>query len=486
MSDSIIGDVVDRIVDFFTPDPPPPPPPHTPEQIEALASEATSDPAQRELLIDGYTQAQEQQDGALWEQTGELATLYSDRQTLELSRYIDPVKPDGTANTPPDGWTRATPEQLADYGLTGQDLRPNGPEDDGGFRAELFIPDPDVYGPDATPVVQFEGTNFGDLADVNADVAQATGNDEEFYNRAIDIALTVNEHSGGEIRFGGHSLGGGLATAAGLVTGAPTTVSNPAGVNPATVEAELAARGLRFEDADGAITTYVMEGDLLTELQDATAGLSGQNADSFAAILNGVGLGLNEYQSDVVFPTDATGAQVQALPDAVGTRVTLDARDENGNDRAEITSLGDIVDDINTNVSLMPVDEFAGLVEDGADIIDDVTGVLGGAANLGGDVLNTVSDHVPDFGIFGGAGDLLSGGGDAVSTMGDYIEEGGDVTLDIAEGLETAGAVAIEAADGDVRDSVMEMVARHDFRNFNDALGAEVSDREAALRDELG
>src|SRR3546814_7567792 len=47
-----------------------------------------------------------------------------------------------------------------------------------GFRAELFIPDPEVYGPDAPPVLQFEGTNFGDLADVNADVAQAMGNDE--------------------------------------------------------------------------------------------------------------------------------------------------------------------------------------------------------------------------------------------------------------------------------------------------------------------
>src|SRR3546814_1162240 len=109
----------------------------------------------------------------------------------------------------------------------------------------------------------------------------------------------------------------------------------------------------------------------------------------------------------------------------------------------------------------MPVDDFAGLVEGSTDIVDDVTGFLGGLANGAGDALNTASDFLPDFGLLGGAGDLVSGGGDVVATMGDYIEQGGDITLDIAAGLETAGSIAVEAADGDVRDSVMERSEEH-------------------------
>src|SRR3546814_8917654 len=59
----------------------------------------------------------------------------------------------------------------------------------------------------------------------------------------------------------------------------------------------------------------------------------------------------------------------------------------------------------------MPVDDFAGLVEGSTDIVDDVTGFLGGLANGAGDALNTASDFLPDFGLLGGAGDLVSGGG---------------------------------------------------------------------------
>lgn len=470
-----IKDTIQTVIQAVT-EPPPPPPAQTAEQIEARVNAATSDPAQRELLTQGYTQAQQQGDGALWQQTEELATLYHDREILALSRSIGPD------DTVPEGWSRATPAQLEAYGLSPQDLRPAG----SGFNAELFIPDPEVFGPDAKPVLQFEGTDFGDLQDVNADVAQAMGNDEAYYNRAIDIATRVNQASGGDIIFSGHSLGGGLATAAGLATGAQTVVSNPAGVHPDTVADALADRGLSFENADGNISTYAVDGDLLTELQDATAGLSGQNADSLAAILNGVGHGLNIYQDDVTFPTSVTGQQVQDLPDAVGDVTTLEARNADGSSRPEITSLDSILDDINDHVESMPVDDFAGLVEDGTDIVDDVTGFLGGLANGAGDGLNTISDHVPDGGLLGGLGDLISGGGDVVATMGDYIEKGGDITLDIAEGLETAGSIAVEAADGDVRDSVMEMVERHSFSVFDGAMESTINDQEQALREQLG
>lgn len=475
------GDIIDRVrdtasrfVDALTQ----PPPPQNAQQIEARANAATADQAQRDLLIAGYTQAQEQDDGALWQQTEDLATLYHDREVLALSRAIAPDDP------VPEGWTRATDAQLAQYGISEADLRPTG--DDTGFRAELFIPDPAVYGPDAVPVLQFEGTNFGDLADVNADVAQAMGNDEAFYNQAIDIATRVNQHSGGNVIFSGHSLGGGLATAASLATGARAVVSNPAGVHPDTVADALADRGLAFEDADGNITTYAVDGDLLTELQDATEGFNGQNADSLAAILNGVGHGLNRYQDDVRFPIDVTGEQVSELPDAVGDVVTLDARNADGTARPGVVPLDDIVDDINDRVESMPLSDFGDLVEGGADWVQDATGLVQDVANASGDGLNWISDHIPDGGLLGGLGDLVSGGGDAVGTVGDWVEAGGDITQDVLDGVETVAATAVSAADGEVRDSVMEMVDRHSFGVFDGALASEIGDREQALRDQLG
>ena len=69
--------------------------------------------------------------------------------------------------------------------------------------------------------------------------------------------------------------------------------------------------------------------------------------------------------------------------------------------------------------------------------------------------------------------------------MGDYIEQGGDITLDIAEGLETAGSIAVEATDGEVRDSVMEMVDRHSFGVFDGAMESTINDQEQALQEQL-
>lgn len=82
-----IGSTVTRVVEqLLHRDPPPPPPALSSEQIQAQVNAATSDPDQRALLTQGYTQAQTQQDGALWQQTQDLQTLYHDREVLTLSR----------------------------------------------------------------------------------------------------------------------------------------------------------------------------------------------------------------------------------------------------------------------------------------------------------------------------------------------------------------------------------------------------------------
>ena len=92
-----IKDTIHTVIQSVTA-PPPPPPPQSAEQIEARVNAATSDPAQRELLTQGYTQAQQRGDGALWQQTEDLATLYHDREVLALSRSIAP--PSGVRRFP--------------------------------------------------------------------------------------------------------------------------------------------------------------------------------------------------------------------------------------------------------------------------------------------------------------------------------------------------------------------------------------------------
>ncbi|MEI2455452.1 hypothetical protein [Lysobacter firmicutimachus] len=476
---SDIAGTVTRVVEpLLQREPPPPPPALTAEQIQARADAATSDPQQRELLVQGYTQAQQDQDGALWQQTELLQTLYHDREVLTLSRSL------GADDTVPEGWHRASDAELAQYGLSAAQLHPQG----SGFNAQLFIPDPAVFGPDAAPVLQFEGTDFGDLEDVNADVAQAIGNDEAYYNQAIDIASSVAEHGGDEVIFSGHSLGGGLATAAALVTGNRGVVSNPAGVHPATVEAALAERGLRFEQADGNITTYAVDGDLLTELQAATSGLSADNADGFAAILNGVGLAVNRFQDEVRLPTDATAEGVLNLPDAVGRRVTLDATDAEGNPREGIVSLEDTIDGINAASDRLPIGELgdvAKTVGDGGGLFGDIGGGFGDLIDSGTEFID---EHLPGpagdiVGVFGDGVETL---GDGIESLGDLVEQGGDVAADATDAIETGVATAIEAGlEPDTIPSVLEMVDRHSFGVFDDSMASHIGGQEAALRERL-
>src|SRR3546814_21100037 len=103
-------------------------------------------------------------------------------------------------------------------------------------------------------------------------------------------------------------------------------------------------------------------------MSDWRSDVCSSDLDSLAAILNGVGHGLNIYQGDVAFPTSVTDQQVQDLPDAVGEVTTLDARNADGSARPEITTVDTIVGDINDRVERMTVDDFDGLVEGSPDL----------------------------------------------------------------------------------------------------------------------
>jgi len=449
-----------------------PPPAQTPQQIEQRVNQATRDPEQRALLTQGYEQAQARGDSALWQQTEDLATLYHDREVLQLSRSL------GANDAAPDGWHKASEAELAQYGITSSQLHPQG----SGFNAELFIPDPAVYGEDAQPVLAFEGTDFSDMQDVNADVAQAMGNREEYYERAMSLATTVSEHSDGNVIYSGHSLGGGLATAAAQVTGGQGIVSNPAGVHADTTARFLAERGLTPPaDADAGITTYAVDGDLLTTLQRDTQGLTADNADALATDLN-LGVAIYNHFTGNSLPTNATGDQLRDLPDAAGTVVTLDATNKDGSARPDVIPLEDILANINSTADTLSLPGVA--AEKTGGFFGTIGDWVDGATDWIGDRLADADKYLP--------GDVLKNMGDGIKTVGDVVDNIGEFARASGKTIEEVNrdlAVVIaagkEGLSGDVRDSFGEMIERHSFGVLDSSLGTEVGNREDALRAEL-
>lgn len=473
------------------------------QAIQARAQQATQSPEQRQLLIEGWTQAQSKGDATLATQTDQLAQLYHDREVLQLSRSLGVT--DAANDQPPAGWIEASQpteavlaqygvsnreELLAQFGLSLSELHPN---DGAGFNAELYLPDPAVYGADAKPVLAFEGTDFSDPDDVNADVAQAMGHPDEYYNRAMNLSQQVNEHTGGHFEITGHSLGGGLATAGGLVTGATTIVSNPAGVHADTIARFTSERGLSAQ-GDEAVRTYAVDGDILTELQAATSGLSADNADGLAAIFNGVLIGYNKLNGSQL-PTDTTGAQLRETPDAAGTVTTLPAVGADGTARPQITGMKQILDNIQAKADVLSlpgevVERAGGVVGWFGDRVNDVTDAIGG-------VTSWIDDNVP-----GWQADLIGSAGQGVKTFGDVIDNVGEfarssgqtvadvnrtVAVGVASLLETASGVGSKDAPlGEVIPSFQEMAQRHEASVAYEAMDHHIGVQESALRESLG
>lgn len=406
-------------------------------EIETTVNAATRDPEQRELLTQAYERAAITGDAGLKQQADDLAQMLRDREVLQLSRSLSP------GSTVPEGWHKANEQELASYGVSADELHPQG----SGFNADVFVPDDG----DARPVMVFEGTDFGDPQDVNADVAQALGNPEEYYNRAMSLATQISQRTGGEVEFSGHSLGGGLATAAAEVTGNTAIVSNPAGVHVQTTQRFLAERGLSAPAADD-IRTYVVDGDLLTGLQHATQNLSPDNADVIAGTVDGIA-GIYNRISGNALPTDATGDDLRALPDAAGRVTVLDARNADGSARPAILSMDQIID---RSSQIMNRDATIGTVAGG-----------GGGAVAGG----IIGSALGPLGTIGGS---LIGG-----WLGSKAGEAGGRQIGAVEaGIELA-------ADGAVRDSVGEMVQRHMADTFYGAFDYRLAQMSDSLRAQL-
>jgi len=290
--------------------------------------------------------------------------LRSEYDALEKSKLAaDAYHFDNLQNTsPPVGWTRASSlsdAELAKYGVTRAMLDP-GPTATG-FRAELYIPDKSVFGPDAKPVLAFRGST-SDLRDWRNNFTQATGQPSEYYQRAMDVAMRVNTATGGNFEITGHSLGGGLASAASAVTGAHAVTFNAAGLNPATIAPMLAAKGISAADTDKTITAYQVQGEMLTSLQQAAHGMSPSGAQDLADGVKGIVDLTNQPVVESLLKSkgvdlgdlsqlkNANGQDLRSIPEAAGQHITLPAYGDDGTPRPQVVPFGTLVNGLDTTL----------------------------------------------------------------------------------------------------------------------------------------
>ena len=157
----------------------------------------------------------------------------------------------------------------------------------------------------------FRGTT--NLEDVKADVNQETGQQTDYFRKAILLARLVKKGVSGRVPMEiiGHSLGGGMADVAGAVTHTTTESFNPEGVHPNTLPA-----GFDLASARKYVTDVVVHGEILNYVQDhrgeiRPALLATPLADALLASLGGRKAVAGAFNADSLSP-------------AIGTRVTLE------------------------------------------------------------------------------------------------------------------------------------------------------------------
>nr|WP_045394430.1 PAAR domain-containing protein [Vibrio rotiferianus] len=159
------------------------------------------------------------------------------------------------------GWSLASDEDLDDLGLPKEYLRVG----ETNFKAEVYMPDTEVFGDDSKPVLVFRGTENGEDWLNNIRQGLNRENDSDYYKQAVTIGIKL-EQSGSAIEIAGHSLGGGLTSAASKAGGFKATTFNSAGLHKKTVARYGVAP--EHQGSDDNITRYRIDGELLTYFQE--------------------------------------------------------------------------------------------------------------------------------------------------------------------------------------------------------------------------
>lgn len=186
-----------------------------------------------------------------------------ERENVDLERARlsnDVYDPD---SGPPTGWKNISddPVALSKYGLSPDQLE----KPPSGFRAQMYEPDPAVFGPDMKPTVAFKGTTFSSEEDWKNNAAQGLGLEADYYKSAVGIGNELGKN-GAEVQVTGHSLGGGLASAAAGASGMDGTTFNAAGLSGNTIEKSGGT------EVASDINAYRVSGEILTNIQETSVG----------------------------------------------------------------------------------------------------------------------------------------------------------------------------------------------------------------------
>ena len=220
------------------------------------------------------------------EHAAEAQRLRADMDEVENMRCAKQVYIDNDPNAPEDlktgaplGFTKATPDQLADMGLTQKMLTPPDSE----FKAAVYMKDPEVWGDDMEPptIVAFRGSTPATEDWVN-NFHQDANMDSSYYKNAVQIGNSLAD-TGADARLVGHSLGGGLASAAQGGSGLLASTYNSAGLNSSTVAKYSSDPSHMAADASS-ITAIRVEGEILTKTQESLFGSKGLSLLASSAV----------------------------------------------------------------------------------------------------------------------------------------------------------------------------------------------------------
>lgn len=362
---------------------------------------------------------------------------------------------------PPPGWTRASehPEQLQALapGLSREQinemLRPEG----SGFRAEIYLPDPAILGPDARPVFAVKGST-GPIVDPAApggmresgaedylanNIPQGLGQRADYYDRAMDAARLLQSQPGLDFEITGHSLGGGIASAAGAVTGVQTTTFNAAGLHPNTAARYVEENGGAVHDLRATITAFQVNGDVLTDSQTGAQRMSEASRQEAGALANGIGQVLQtpgirdrvQGQIDGMLPENARGpamAAIDLLATQPGADLLRDVPAAAGNVQPLMPAMQREGEGHVPRPNEMPVSELMTYAGPLVDVLN--------TAAVGGRVGRAVGEGVQVAGQ--GAEQALHYGGTALNYTAQYS---GEAVAAVSGGVGTIGSTTVRA-----------------------------------------